>query len=299
MYRIRVRVPASMQTTVEEMLLGIADATRVRIDRDDVEVFGYSYRRPDASKFAAALTGTGIHTAACQLETVPDDDWVSQGLANLPCVRAGRFVLRGSHLPAPPTVRHDICIDAGPAFGTGHHPTTAMVIETLAGLALRRFRPHRALDIGTGAGVLAIVMARLWRCPVLAVDHDPDAVAYARENVVRNRVTRWVDVVEADGCNATGDVFDVIAANLFAGSTARLGAAGWLAACRRAGTPRYPACWYASGCPFYMRTRTRAWPFGAWCDARTGSRSSWLAPAPDADAATVRPVRRVLAQRHQ
>ncbi|MCY4429515.1 MAG: 50S ribosomal protein L11 methyltransferase [Rhodospirillales bacterium] len=216
MYRIRVRVPASMQTTVEEMLLGIADATRVRIDRDEVEVFGYSYRRPDASKFAAALTGTGIHTAACQLETVPDDDWVSQGLANLPCVRAGRFVLRGSHLPAPPTVRHDICIDAGPAFGTGHHPTTAMVIETLAGLALRRFRPHRALDVGTGAGVLAIVMARLWRCPVLAVDHDPDAVAYARENVVRNRVTRWVDVIEADGCNATGDVFDVIAANLFA-----------------------------------------------------------------------------------
>ena len=216
MYRIRVRVPAKLQAAVEEMLLGIADATRAQIGRDDVEIFGYSHRRPDAGRFAAALAGTGIDARACELESVPDDDWVTRGLARLPCVRAGQFVLRGSHLPAPPTARHDICIDAGPAFGTGHHPTTAMVIETLTGLARRRFRPHLALDVGTGAGVLAIVMARLWRCPVLAVDHDPDAVAYARGNVVRNRVTRWVDVVEADGNDAAGDVFDVIAANLFA-----------------------------------------------------------------------------------
>ncbi len=216
MYRIRVRVPAEMQTAVEEMLLGIADATRVRIDGDDVEVFGYSYRQPNAGEFAAALTGTGIRAQAFQLETVPDDDWVTQGLTRLPRVRAGRFVLRGSHLPAHLTARYDICIDAGPAFGTGHHPTTAMVIEILTGLAQRRFFPRLALDVGTGAGVLAIVMARLWRCPVLAVDHDPEAVACARENVARNRVTRWVDVVEADGCDATGQVFDAIAANLFA-----------------------------------------------------------------------------------
>ena len=217
MYRIRVRVPAKLQTAVEEMLLGIADATRARIDGDDVEIFGYSYRQPNAGKFAAALDGTGIRARACRLETVPDEDWISRGLACLPSVRAGRFVLRGSHLPASLTARYDICIDAGPAFGTGHHPTTAMVVEALTGLAQRRFRPRFALDVGTGTGVLAVVMARLWRCPVLAVDHDPDAVACARENIVRNRVTRWVDVVEADGCDATGNVFDVIAANLFAG----------------------------------------------------------------------------------
>ncbi len=216
MYRIRVRVPAELQAAVEEMLLGIADATRVQIDGDDVEIFGYSHRQPDADNFAAAMTGAGIRTQACQLETVPDVDWVTRGLTSLPCVRAGRFFLRGSHLPAPLTARHDICIDAGPAFGTGHHPTTAMVIEILDRLAQRRFHPRLALDVGTGAGVLAIVMARLWRCPVLAVDHDPDAVACARENVARNRVTRWVDVVEADGCDATSHVFDAIAANLFA-----------------------------------------------------------------------------------
>jgi ribosomal protein L11 methyltransferase len=216
MYRIRMRVPATLQSAVEEMLLGIADATRVRIDGNDVEIFGYSHRQPDANKFAAALSDTGIRAQAFRLETVPDEDWVTQGLTSLPYVRAGRFVLRGSHLPAHLSARHDICIDAGPAFGTGHHPTTAMVIEVLTGLAQRRYRPRFALDVGTGAGVLAIVMARLWRCPVLAVDHDPDAVACARENVVRNRVTRWVDVVEADGCDAIGCVFDAIAANLFA-----------------------------------------------------------------------------------
>ena len=217
MYRLRVRVPAGLQAAVEEMLLGFADATRVRIDGADVEIFGYASRPPNAGTFAAALAGAGIRARAIELATVPDDDWVARGLARLPSVRAGRFVLRGSHLPAHPAARHDICIDAGPAFGTGHHPTTATAVETLTGLARRRFRPRLALDVGTGAGVLAIVMARLWRCPVLAVDHDPDAVACARENVARNRATRWVDVVEADGGDATGHAFDVIAANLFAG----------------------------------------------------------------------------------
>lgn len=216
MYRIRVQVPADARITVEEMLLGITEASSTVVEGGEAEVLGYSRQPPDTRAFEQALEGVGIPTRICLLEQVPAVDWVTRGLARLPPVRAGRFVLRGRHLPACSSARNDICIDAGPAFGTGHHPTTATMIEMLAHLAQRRFRPQLALDMGTGAGALAIVMARLWRCPVLAADNDPAAVQCARENVVRNGVARWVDVVEVDGYDAIGSVFDVVAANLFA-----------------------------------------------------------------------------------
>ena len=216
MYRIRVRVPAEARITVEEMLLGISEASRTLVEGGEAEVFGYSRQPPDTNAFEHALAGVGIRTRTCLLEPVPDDDWVTRGLARLQPVRAGRFVLRGRHSPACSAARNDICVDAGPAFGTGHHPTTATMIEMLVHLAQRGFRPQLALDMGTGAGTLAIVMARLWRCPVLAADNDQAAVLCARQNVVRNRVARWVDVVEVDGYDAISSVFDVVAANLFA-----------------------------------------------------------------------------------
>ncbi|MDE0373499.1 MAG: 50S ribosomal protein L11 methyltransferase [Rhodospirillales bacterium] len=216
MYRIWMRVPADARITVEEMLLGITEASRTVIEGSEAEISGYSRQPPDTRAFEQALAGVGIRTRTSMLEPVPDDDWVTRGLARQPPVRAGQFVLRGRHSPACSAARNDICVDAGPAFGTGHHPTTATMIEMLVHLAHRGFRPQLALDMGTGAGTLAIVMARLWRCPVLAADNDQAAVLCARENVVRNRVARWVDVVEADGYDAISSVFDVVAANLFA-----------------------------------------------------------------------------------
>ncbi len=221
MYRIQVRVPAAQRVAAEELLLGIADATSTRIVDEDAEICAFSGRRPDDRTVRTNLTATGITARSLRIDTVPDHGWTARSLRRLPPVRAGRFVLRGSHHPVSAPLRHDICIDAGPAFGTGHHPTTAAVIGLLDHLAGQRPRPQLALDMGTGTGILAIVMARLWRCPVLAVDNDPAAVSCARENVARNRVAGWVDVIEADGDRLMGGRFDVTAANLFAGPLRR------------------------------------------------------------------------------
>ena len=86
--------------------------------------------------------------------------------------------------------RRRVVIHPGMAFGTGQHATTLGCLETLERLAAPP--PARALDVGTGTGVLAIALAKLGVRRVLAVDTDPQAITAARANVRRNRLTARV-----------------------------------------------------------------------------------------------------------
>lgn len=80
--------------------------------------------------------------------------------------------------------RRRVVIHPGMAFGTGQHATTLACLEALE--RLTDPPPARALDVGTGTGVLAIAAAKLGVRDVLAVDTDPQAIAAARANVRRN-----------------------------------------------------------------------------------------------------------------
>ena len=63
----------------------------------------------------------------------------------------------------------------------------------------RRRRVGLAFDIGTGSGILAVAVARLWPARVLALDNDPMAVTAARATVRRNALSHRVAVVQGAG----------------------------------------------------------------------------------------------------
>ena len=152
---------------------------------------------------------------------LPDEDWVTLSLRALAPVRAGGFVVHGSHDPdARRPGETAILVDANRAFGTGHHGTTAGCLDAID-RHLKRSRPMRVLDLGTGTGVLAIALAKRLRRPVLATDIDPVAVAIARANARGNGVGALVRVVTATGTShpaiRTGAPFDLIVANILAG----------------------------------------------------------------------------------
>ena len=123
----------------------------------------------------------------------------------LPLARAGFFV-HGSHdreIAAKKIV--PIEIDAGQAFGTGHHGTTAGCLDMLE-ICLRESSgylglPRKAMDIGTGSGVLAIALAKVVKIPILATDIDPIATKVARENCVLNGVANSVRCETSVGFN--------------------------------------------------------------------------------------------------
>ncbi len=153
-------------------------------------------------------------------EQVPDIDWVAHSLEGLKPVRAGRFFVHGSHDRHKRRINDlGIEIDAGQAFGTGHHGTTSGCLDMI-GEVIRREHPRNALDLGTGSAVLAIGIAKLAPIPVLATDIDPVAVAVARENVVKNGVASRVRTETATGFQhpaMRGSApFDLIVANILA-----------------------------------------------------------------------------------
>jgi ribosomal protein L11 methyltransferase len=147
------------------------------------------------------------------MDALAERDWVAESQRALHPVRAGRFVVHGSHdrerlLPS----RWRIEIDAGRAFGTAHHPSTKGSLMALERLAIARPLGD-VMDVGTGSGILAIAANRLGARRVLAGDMDPVAVAVARDNVRRNRLTAPIRPVVASGPFA---VAETVVANILA-----------------------------------------------------------------------------------
>ncbi len=172
--------------------------------------------------FAAAVGDAGGDAGAVVWRDLPDDDWVKRSQAALTAIRAGRVLVYGEHarhMARPNDIA--IHIEAGLAFGTGHHATTRGCLVAIEA-ALKTRPVAAALDVGTGSGVLAIAIARRG-VPVLATDIDPVAVRIAEENAGLNGVADRVTVQEMPGSirrlpvAAESPAFDLVVANILMG----------------------------------------------------------------------------------
>jgi ribosomal protein L11 methyltransferase len=168
---------------------------------------------------------SGIAGRDVTVEPLPDQDWIRLSQLGLPPVRAGRFFVYGAHDEGKvPDGVIPIRIEAGLAFGTGHHETTALCLSVLSKLAHRPFR--NVLDLGSGTGLLAIGAAKLWKNPLLASDIDPVAVGVTAENARANGVGPLVRAVTADGLVhpvlSANAPYDLVIANILAGPLTRL-----------------------------------------------------------------------------
>ena len=164
-----------------------------------VEVFfGTAPDEPAVRRLIALIASQPIAGEAV-FGRVPERDWVASSLQGLTAVKAGRFVVHGKH-DRDKIRNNDIGleIEAALAFGTGHHGTTRGCLLMLDGL-LKRRRPARILDIGTGTGVLAIAAARALKIRVAAGDIDLVSVEAARANARLNRAAPYVQPVLAKG----------------------------------------------------------------------------------------------------
>ena len=158
--------------------------------------------REEIETYLHRLDSYGLHPLDMELRPVFDREWMEECRARTVVRRVGSlWVLRAPwrEYDARPGEKV-IILNRGGAFGSGRHPSTILSLAALeqawrSGLLPAPTHGWKALDVGTGTGILAIAAAHLG-AEVLAVDIDDRAVASARENLRLNGMQDRVKVEE-------------------------------------------------------------------------------------------------------
>ena len=74
------------------------------------------------------------------------------------------------------------------SFGDGQHPTTRGMLEAISAMDTDAFTPRIACDMGAGSGILSLVVAKKFQCPVVAVDIEAQSVETMRGNALHNGI---------------------------------------------------------------------------------------------------------------
>ncbi len=133
-----------------------------------------------------ALHAIANENCGCDIKSVAERDWARACLNDFKPLRFGtRLRILPTTYDEPDGTKIDIRLDAGLAFGTGTHPTTALCLEWLdANPPVNA----RIIDYGCGSGILAIAALKLGARRALAVDIDPQALLATRANAARNGI---------------------------------------------------------------------------------------------------------------
>lgn len=211
------------------------------------------------------------HPVTVSIDKLADADWLAMSLSGLPPVRAGRFFVYGAHDEGRvPASTINLKIDAGAAFGTGHHGTTVGCLEAFDDL-LKRERFERVLDVGCGTGILAIAAARTGSRVAVGTDIDAPSVRIANENAKLNRAQ--ATFVHASGLDdqkvRRHGPYDLVFANILAPplvslsqdikSALRLGGVAILSGLLRTQERRVTAAYLSRGFRLEKRIRHDAW----------------------------------------
>jgi len=126
----------------------------------------------------------------------------------------GTFTVIPDGEPFPPSCGIPLVLGKKGAFGSGEHETTASCLELLP--MVPGIQGCRALDLGTGTGILAIAAARLGAAAIVALDLEWPAAFSCWENVCLNRVEGQVFTICGELSAIDARPFDLVMANIYA-----------------------------------------------------------------------------------
>ena len=148
--------------------------SRIKVYLEDTDAAGLA-------RLEAAVAELGLAMTCAPL---PETNWEESWKDNYPAQEVGeKLVVLPYWLAGTEDDRIPVILDPGLTFGTGAHPSTQMVMETME----RLVKPgDRCLDLGSGSGILSITALRLGAQSAIGVDIDPKAEDIARENAAYN-----------------------------------------------------------------------------------------------------------------
>jgi ribosomal protein L11 methyltransferase len=152
-----------------------------------------------------------LFTFSYEIILIPQKNWNEVWESNFePIQISDKIFVRATFHKVRPEFKYEIVIDPKMAFGTGHHQTTAMMLELMLE---NDFQHKKVLDMGCGTGILAIMAAKLGAQEITAIDYDPVCYESALENAALNHITNITALCGSK--EAIPDVkYDIILANI-------------------------------------------------------------------------------------
>ena len=158
----------------EELQKQLEGLSRIKLYLEDTDTAGMA-------RLETLLEQLGL---AMQVSTMGENNWEESWKDNYPPQPVGEsLVVLPYWLKEQETDRKKIILDPGLTFGTGAHPSTQMVMETMEQTDLK---DAACLDLGSGSGILSITALRLGAKSAVGMDIDPKAEGIARENAAYN-----------------------------------------------------------------------------------------------------------------
>ena len=158
----------------EELQKQLEGLSRIKLYLEDTDTAGMDRLKSLLEKMNLTM----------QVSLMGETDWEESWKDNYPPQPVGQsLVVLPYWLADTETDRKKIVLDPGLTFGTGAHPSTQMVMETMEETDLQN---AACLDLGSGSGILSITALRLGAASAVGVDIDAKAEGIARENAAYN-----------------------------------------------------------------------------------------------------------------
>ncbi|MFN5208894.1 MAG: 50S ribosomal protein L11 methyltransferase [Bacteroidota bacterium] len=143
---------------------------------------------------------------------IPSQNWNAVWESSFQPLAVGNslYIRAGFHEPAEGFI--DIVIEPQMAFGTGHHPTTSMMLQRLSSVQ-EKLKDMTVLDMGCGTGLLSIAASKLGASFLLACDNDSRCIQNTLLNAGNNQCTN-IQVLCGDVQDLPEKNFHLIMANI-------------------------------------------------------------------------------------
>ncbi|MFD0794395.1 50S ribosomal protein L11 methyltransferase [Mucilaginibacter litoreus] len=152
-----------------------------------------------------------MFTFSYDVTLIPQKNWNEVWESNFEPIQIGNKVyVRATFHQPQPQFPYEIVIDPKMAFGTGHHQTTAMMMQLMLE---NDFVGKKVLDMGCGTGILAILAAKLGAANITAIDYDPVCYESTIENADLNS-TKDIKALCGSKEVIPDEQFDIILANI-------------------------------------------------------------------------------------